>query len=807
MYRQLRIITWVIAAATLVFLPGSDVVTTAHSTTVSYSLGPLGVKKAEISPAAFTRNEGQWDERVLYRTAVGDATIWLTKEGVYYEFLRRRAHNDDIERVRRQGPDIAREGASRQVDNSERDSIEVITIRAQLIGGNKEASAIGLELLDYKCNYFHGNDQAKWRTNVANYRAVVLESVYNGIDVRYYFNSERKLEYDFIAAPGADLSQIKLAFDGVDSITIDDAGRLVLSAAWVEVREDRPIASQTKGNGELKIDANYVLGDTQTIGFSFARDPDASKAVLIDPVLSYSTYLGGSHSDIGGIDIAVDRSGCAYITGTTRSADFPVVDPYQAVFSGDHDVYVSKLAADGGALEFSTYLGGSDKEQATAIAIDNADGVYVVGTTWSPDFPVESAFQPVFGGFYDAFVAKLSPEGDVLAYSSFLGGELWEGILGVDIDGDGDAYVTGRTASPDFPLKSPYQDSRYGPEDAFVAKILPNGSALMFSTYLGGDGSETGNDIVVDPQGNSYVTGKTDSPNYPTQHPYQGTRPGGESAFLTKLDASGKDLVYSTYFGGSKPDWGARIDVDKTGCAYVCGTTWSADFPLQNPIQSLHGGGWDTFVAKFNAAGNAPLFSTFLGGSGDDYSDGIAIDATGRAFVTGETRSPDFPVVDAFQPSPPGVDDAYVTVLDAFGRSLVFSTYLGGSDIDWSGGIALEDFGNAYVSGMTASADFPVMNPYQGTPSGREDAFVCKFALECNCAHQCDYDEDGLVTNLDLAVTIDILFSGSADVLDPSCSAMRSDFDCDGFTTPLDLAGLIDHLFVLGNPPCDPCAP
>jgi endonuclease/exonuclease/phosphatase family metal-dependent hydrolase len=326
-----------------------------------------------------------------------------------------------------------------------------------------------------------------------------------------------------------------------------------------------------------------------------------------------------------------------------------------------------ELIIDPLVLFYSTYLGGSDRDGGHGIAVDSEGAVYVTGDTESVDFPTQNPIQgSIGGGDYDAFITKINASGTALIYSTYLGGSGWDRCVGIAVDSKGAAYVTGHTRSVNFPTKNPIQGShRGGDQDAFITKINASGTALIYSTYLGGSGDEgglyRGISIAVDSEGAAYVTGRTESLDFPTQNPIQGTNAGGSDVFISKINASGRALIYSTYLGGSNRDGGDGIAVDSKGAAYVTGEADSNDFPIQNPIQGSIGGGSDAFITKVNASGRALILSTYLGGSGGDVGLGIAVDSEGAAYVTGWTGSVDFPTKNPIQGSLGGENDVFIT--------------------------------------------------------------------------------------------------------------------------------------------------
>ena len=609
---------------------------------------------------------------------------------------------------------------------------EQTVVRMKLEKAGKPRHVAGVEKLPGITNYFIGNDPAKWRTDVPHFARIQYEGVYPGIDLVWYGN-QRQLEYDFVVAPGADAKQIEVAYEGVESVGVESNGDLILRTALGEVRQQKPRVYQEIGGKRVDVGARYALVAHNRVGFELAGY-DRKRELRIDPVvLLYSTYLGGSGDDEAQA-IAVDGTGSAYVTGSTTSTNFPTQSPSQGTFQGgSSDVFVTKLASAGNALLYSTYLGGSGFDGGNAIAVDGAGSAYVTGYAGSTNFPTQSPYQATFQGSQDAFVTKLAPAGNALAYSTYLGGSGYDQGHGIAVDGAGSAYVTGDTSSTDFPTQSPYQAKFQGNYDVFVTKLAPAGNALAYSTYLGGSGIDWGNGIAVDGAGSAYVTGYTSSTNYPTQSPYQATYQGGTAdAFVTKLTPAGNALAYSTYLGGSGYDIGNGIAVDGAGSAYVTGSTTSTNFPTQSPCQGTYGGNSDAFVTKLAPAGNALAYSTYVGGSVADAGYAIAVDAAGSAYVTGSTTSTNFPTQSPYQGTfQGGISDVFVTKLASAGNALLYSTYLGGSGGDGGRGIAVDGAGSAYLTGFTTSTDFPTQSPHQGAyQGGTYDAFVTKIVSQ-----------------------------------------------------------------------------
>jgi hypothetical protein len=592
-------------------------------------------------------------------------------------------------------------------------------------------------------NYFIGSDRSKWRRNVANYAAVRYMGVYPGIDWIVYGNPQQ-LEYDLVVAPEADPTQIRLNVEGADHLSVDDNGDLLIELKGRTLRQLKPVIYQDTASGARNTLAGHYVVDQELRQVAIAvEDYDHSRPLVIDPVLAYSTYLGGSGND-GANAIAIDSAGNIYVTGGTESPDFPTSNPLQAANAGGSDVFIAKLNYGGTALVYSTYIGGANfgaYDEGYALAVDRAGNAYVAGLTSSNDFPTVNAVQATYkgsGGFGgDAFIAKLNRNGNALAYSTFLGGTGPDVATAIAVDAAGNAYVGGSTASTDFPTVHPLQPAYGGgtalkvPGDGFVAKLGSAGNRLIYSTYLGGSGDDGLNAIAVDLAGNAYVAGRTNSFDFPTANPLQAVNAGGiDDAFVTKIDQRGRRLVYSTYLGGNDDDEAYAMAVDVAGNAYIAGYTGSANFPTVNPLQSaLAGGDRDAFVAKIDRGGNKLAYSTYLGGSYYDEAHAIAVDATGNAYVAGYTSSADFPTVQPLQAVfAGGYQDAFVAKLNRSGSALMYSTYLGGSGDEAAAGIAVDLAGNAYVAGHTDSIDFPTARAIRATNAGGIDAFVAKLS-------------------------------------------------------------------------------
>ncbi len=537
-------------------------------------------------------------------------------------------------------------------------------------------------------------------------------------------------------------ARITLAFEGAERLAKDEQGDLVLDTSAGKLRLRRPFVYQEVEGARKQITGDYRLKGKDHIAFQIGPY-DPSRPLIIDPVLSYSTYLGGTGGEAA-THIAVDANGNAYITGGTTSANLPTEGSLGSGFAGGNflmsDGFVTKLNAEGSALVYSTYFGGTDDDMGLGIAVDAGGSAHVTGFTRSSDFPVAAPAQPAFagGGFVfgsDAFVLKLNPAGSALTYSTYLGGGADESAAAVALDAGGNAYVTGFTTSTDFPVTGPLQPANNGGEklgsDAFVAKLSADGSQVVYATYLGGSSDDAGNGIAVDGGGSAYLTGVTYSADFPTANPFQGLSGGSSDAFATKLNSAGSALIYSTYLGGESDDIGFSIAVDAENSAYLTGGTGSLDFPLAGAAQpdfgSVDGLSFDAFVTKVNGDGSALVYSSYLGGSGAEFGFALAVDSTANAYVTGTTSSIDFPAANALQANNAGGIDGFLAKMTADGSALEYSSYLGGSEADNAVGIGLDPSGNVYVAGSTRSPDSPVtFGAFQTTVGGGKDVFVAK---------------------------------------------------------------------------------
>jgi hypothetical protein len=606
-------------------------------------------------------------------------------------------------------------------------------MRAQLrfVGANPHTRIEAAEPMAGKANFMIGSDASHWTTSLATYGKIVYRDLYPGIDMNYGGNT-RRMKSEFIVAPGVNANQIRLCYEDVESVTIAANGDLVVSSKSGELREAAPEIYQDSTAGRVPVAGRYRMLGERTVGFDIGAY-DSSKPLIIDPTISYSTYLGGT--GMGAVTgVAVDGSGNLYATGWTEALNFPIAGAAQASSGGGVDAFVVKLNAAGTSIVYATYIGGNSDDRAAAIAVDAAGEAYVTGSTASANFPKVSSLRSTLGGGRDAFVLKLNSVGNTMLFSTLLGGASNDWGTAIALDGLGNAFVAGDTLSTDFPTLTPAQAANGGLQDTFVTKLSPTG-ALVFSTYVGGAGNDHAGGITVDLSGGVYLAGGTFSTNFPIAGGFQTSSAGGQDAFVTKIATNGASFNYSTYLGGgggtiASPEQANAVAVDSVGNAYVTGVTNSANFPVTaGVVQGSFRGVQDAFVTKVSPTGGALGYSTYLGGSSFDWASGIAIDTSGNAYISGYTSSQDFPVALSLQATFNGKYDAFVTKLTPTGNGLSFSTWLGGTESDTANAIALDSNGNIFTGGQTASFNFPLASPIQPSNTGGSTGWVARLGV------------------------------------------------------------------------------
>ena len=710
----------------------------ANKSQVTVSAEQRGRVRASLDalPLAFEANQGQTDPQVKYTARGNGYSVYLTASDTVFAITSAKHTAARPSRI----PGMhSRSQATEKMQSA--------AIDMRLVGGNlKPEIAAGNEVPGV-INYYTGSDPKNWHAGVKQYSSVSYRDVYPGVNMVFH-GAQRQLEFDFVVSPGADPKTIGLGFKGAQKLATDASGNLVLASSAGDVVLHKPVAYQEKDGKRQIVAAAFQVKSGNEVRLNLGAY-DRGQELVIDPSLTYASYLGGSAED-DAYGIAIDGSGNAYVTGQTASTDFPHTTGAFPTNAGGLDAFVSKIAPDGSSIVYSTYIGGTGNDSGNAIAIDASLNVYVAGGTLSTNFPTQGPFQLHSGGGLDAFVLELASDGGSLVFSTYLGGSGDDVANGIAVDTTG-VYVVGSTRSNNFPLQSALQSTFSGNSAAFVTKLNPSGtSPLIYSTYLGGGANDFASAVAV-ASGNAYITGATTATNFPVTPTTafqptcgtDGTCNGVlQDAFVTVLNSSGGGPLYSTYLGGQSNDQGLGIAVDTSGNAYVTGLTQSSQFPVKSAAQSTFGGGTqDAFVAEFNPSGspaaNTLVYSTFLGGSLDDAGNGVAVDGSKNAYVVGQTDSSNFPTAAPTQSALGGGVDGFVSEISASG-SLVFSTYLGGAlnentnagnPLNPVGAVAVDSTGaNIYVAGNTLSSPFPGVNGFQTTYGGLTDAFVVKYS-------------------------------------------------------------------------------
>ena len=712
-------------------------------------------------PLFFVPNLGQTENPACFTIQGAGLAAYFTPDGVTFS-LRYSTKSGD---ARKPGELFAPSPRSRQTgpDNDE----GRWTMKMDFVGARKGIRPEGLEKTGAVVSYFKGKPE-EWETGLPAYSRIIYRELWPGIDLSYG-GEGHKLKYEFTVRPGADPSQIRLAVQGAETAELTAEGRLRLSTPAGIIEDEVPLAYQEIGGSQRRVPIAYALdkpikdaeggnalssdsaadlglgGQACFYGFEIG-DYDRSRPLIIDPVvLVYCGYIGGSTDVDVGYAIAVDRSGRAYVTGRAYSyeSNFPVKVGPDLTPNGEDEVFVAKVNSSGTDLVYCGYIGGSANEEGAAIAVDKAGNAYITGSTDSNEatFPVKGGPDLVYGGGGDVFVAKVNSSGTDLVYCGYIGGSSGEAGYGVAVDNAGNAYVAGQTDSTgaSFPKKVGPDLTYNGNGDAFVAKVDTSGTDLVYCGYIGGSGGECAYGLNIDGDGNAYVTGETSSTEstFPVTLGPDLIYNGGErDAFVAKVSSSGKSLEYCGYIGGSgdgRIEQAKEIAVDDSGHAFITGMTNSSEttFPVMvGPDLTFNGPGWDAFVAKVSSSGADLDYCGYIGGSSEEYGNGIAVDNAGNAHVVGSTGSSEatFPVVNGPDLTFNGGWDAFVAKINPSGTGLGYCGYIGGSDGDYGSGIALDGQGNAYTTGHTFSAEvtFPVLSGPDLTLNGPCNAFVAK---------------------------------------------------------------------------------
>jgi hypothetical protein len=662
----------------------------------------------------FIQNLGQWNPDASYYLGTPHTDVWCTRAGIVYDHRRVIQRDNDAQR---------------------RDyHVAGQVIRMRFANVPELPVAQPGETVPTSFNYFYGADSSAWVHDAPGFRELWYRGVYRGIDIRVYEDGGRP-RYDFVLHPGSSADSISLVFDGAYHVRVTDK-TVHLGTAEGEVLQDGLYAYQESGNERREVACRFVLRQSGAVGFELG-EYDLARPLIIDPLV-YSTFIGGTLGDEG-YGIALDASGNMYIVGSSLSLNYPTtVGAYDTTKQQNNDIVVSKVNSSSGKISYSTFIGGDNDDFGYSIAVDMQGRAAITGYTFSPNFPVTAqAWDPSLGGDRDIVVVSLSANGNMLTGSTYLGGNNWDEGYAVAMDAGGSIYVTGMSTSTDFPTVNAFDDSHNGAQDVIVAKLSANATTLVYGTFLGGQSSDYGNAIAVDNSGNIYVGGTTGSGDFPaTTGSFDNTfngNAGTTDGFIAKI-AQGGALVYSAFLGGNDNDEIRSLAVDAQNSVWVGGATSSPfpGFPITGSAYDNILNGIDGFVAHVNAAGSALLACTYIGQTNVDVVTGIAVDASQNVYITGYTQSSSFPTTS-------NADDASYNGGDRdafFARfapalntsSLLYATYLGGNNYDEGKGIAVDADGNASVTGITKSNNFPVTGgAYSSTFGGMSDVFVTTF--------------------------------------------------------------------------------
>ena len=665
-------------------------------------------------PLSFIKNNGQEDTRAHFST---------NYKGRRFFFSSDRITSVELEPVDEpiQEPDDLTE--SPMQSGIPRNGVAV---ELSFVNANPNLTPEGVLRQPGYHHFYRGNDSTKWNNGVPHYKELRYPSVWEGVNLEL-LGGQEGLKMNWVLDGSDRVSSIRLHWAGAESLELDATGNLLVHHALGTLTDLSPIAYQ-EINGEIKpVDCVYRLYGSFDLGFELTGNYLENTSLIIDPILTYATYLGGSLTE-DARGIAVDTHGCAYATGYTTSVDFPVTPgAFQTTTAGGNDVFVTKFASNGGSLIYSTYLGGSGNDIASSISLDTQECAYVTGGTRSTDFPITpGAFQTTAGYI---FVTKLASDGGSLIYSTYLGGTASGNSYGIEVDSQGHAHVAGYTSDTNFPITpGAFQTTNLGVNSSgFITKFSTDGGSLIYSTFLGGTGQDIIYDITVDTQGFAHVTGATTSTDFPVTPGTFQTTSTGTSAFITKLALDGSALIYSTFLSGNTNSSGRSISVDPVGNAYITGRVNGSGFPVTpGAFQPTFGGGTpDTFVSKLSPGGESLIASTYLGGTVADLNYSGAIDMQGHIYICGYTTSPNFPLTPEVIPSIlEGGANIYISIFSADLAKLLVSYCLGSGRAYH---MAIGQEGAVYVSGLTSSTEFPATpGAYQTSLNGTSDAFVIK---------------------------------------------------------------------------------
>lgn len=764
-------------------------------------------------PLAFTVNQGQWDQSVRFQARADGANIWFTSEGVQYQFFRTAKSPLEPAESRQGLSSIAGEGGRTA-------NFESMLIGARWVNANLSPAVEGVTATDYRCNYFIGREPSGWRTDVPNFESVVYKEVYPGIDLKFYGNG-RKMEYDFIVHPGGALSRVEIEYQGIRSLSVNDIGDLVVATRWGTVTEHAPLVYQEIAGSRRVVRGQYELRGNNRFGFKITGEYNEALALIVDPVVSFSTYLGGITSDQS-FDIAVNSAGEVYTIGISNSSDYPTLAAYDNTLNTNSDVVVTKFNSAGSALVFSTFIGGTGRDEGRALNISQASGfgIAITGSTTSADFPVPDALDASHnGGTKDAFLAVLSNAGNSLLFGTFLGGSSDDESNDIAVlcgttfcdTYNYNVWLTGTTYSTNLPVVNAVQTTHGGGiTDAFLTRynFTLFAKTLVYCAYYGGSNPDRGMSLAVSGSPvKAYVAGESSSSNLPGMNGFQTLYGGGTDVFIAAFSVNGSSQVYpsqATYFGGTSGEFYPSIISRSAGVVHLyCGSNSPGLATPGAYDQTLTSIG-KLVLAKFSSTLAARDFCTYLGPNNGVltrpgyFGSALAIDSKGNMYVTGRTDANDFPMVDPWDSIYGGQTDAIAAKMNPTGSALLFSSYAGGSIEDYGHAIAVDAGGCMYVDCETYSGNFPTLNAYDNTlsnPNGWTDIALVKICLpECcvNLTGNVDCDPGDGSDISDLSALIDNLYISFV----PLCCTAEANVDGQPGIDISDLSALIDYLYI-----------
>jgi hypothetical protein len=671
-------------------------------------------------PIRFIENQGQWDPQVAYMARKQGMTAWLQKHGITFQFEKSTAS----------------------------DHAQGVTLQMTFENASDWVSLDGEEQQISKHNFFIGYDRNQWRSGVPSYAQVIYRELYDDVDLRVR-EAAGWLEYDLLLSEGADLSDVVICCEGVKNLEIDENGYLVMETEYGPITQQPPTAwYEASPNMKIPVVCNFRLIDDQRYGFEVEND--LGLALVIDPGLEWSTFLGGNNFDRA-ICLGVGVSGNVIVSGETWSYNFPTsLGAYDTTHNGGNsDIFVSCLTVNGDSLLWSTFLGGTGRDEPYDLAVDNSDRPTIAGITMSSDFPTtSSAFDAIFDGPIDALMFRLNADGSDLVYSTYLGGSEEDWICTIELNDSNEAYIGGYTSSPDFPTTpGTYDTTHNGLRDAFVAHMNSAGSELLYSTFIGGSDYEGWTydtlmfftrqmALAVAVSGEVVIAGITASLDFPTTAgAYDTSSNGSYDVFVTRLDTTASNIIYSTYLGGTSFDYAYAKDIvlSPTGIITIAGATLSDSFPTTvGAYDSTYNGYYDGFVAQFDATASNLLYSTYIGGTEEDAVASIISDDQNKIIIAGICAQGFPTTAGAFDTLWNGLEDVFISRMSLDGNGpddLLYSTYLGGGSYEWATSVAVTGDSTVVLAGQ-ASPSFPT-TPGAYDPSyngGNHDAFVCKFS-------------------------------------------------------------------------------